>query len=308
MSDGPMVVLFGAGASFGGGDTSPKSPPLGKDLFEVLQRLYPPTWGQIPSELAGTFRANFEEGMGVVIEKHGFAIGPLMQDVAKFFSIFSVGSGTNLYVRFIRKAREQGYLGNLLLSTLNYECILETALSLAGLSISYFGELPNDSGTAGVWKLHGSCNFRLKELQASRGIRYSGTGISFGGGIDPLQPAEVQSYYSGNTALYPAMALFATGKPISIAPAPIKDAQAKWGELVKRASLVAVIGVNPNPDDSHLWTPLAETDAELVYIGGPDNFQAWKGQYRESKNSKMLGSGWDQGFDALISELSEVWG
>lgn len=277
---------------------------MGQDLFDILHRLYPTTWGQVPIRLAAQFRSNFEEGMGTVIEKHGFAVAPLMQDMAKFFSIFSVEDDSNLYVRLMRHASDQGYLSKLLLSTLNYECVLETAFRYIGLRVNYFGELPNDSASAGIWKLHGSCNFRLKGIEATRGVSFSGTGVSFEGGIEPLQPKDVQTYYSGNTALYPAMALFAQGKPVSIAPTPIKSAQARWNDVVREASLVAIIGVNPNPDDHHIWTPLAETDAELVYIGGEVPFEAWKAQFRSDKSSRFLGSRWDKSFEVLTSELA----
>lgn len=303
----PMVVLFGAGASYGAGDTEPKPPPLGQDLFEALRRLYASTWGRIPAELATSFRDNFELGMEVVIERHGFEVGPLMQGMAKFFSVFSVShTGENLYQRLLQHAQAKNYYNNLLLATLNYDCILETAASQVGLSVNYFGNLPSQSSTISVWKLHGSCNFKLTGIEATRGVQYSGTGIEFGGGIEVLQPREVRTYYSGNTALYPCMALYAKGKPVSVAPALLANAQRKWDEVVREARLVVVIGVNPNPDDAHVWAPLAETDAELLYIGGVKSFRNWQNEFRNNKKCTVLASTWSAVSNGLVERLAST--
>ena len=56
------VVLFGAGASFGCGDVSPRVPSLGNELFSALRRLYK-SWRGIPDKLGARFEESFELGM-----------------------------------------------------------------------------------------------------------------------------------------------------------------------------------------------------------------------------------------------------
>jgi len=183
------AILFGAGASHGAGDTLPVSPPLGRDLFPALARLFRGSWGQIPGEAAALFADDFEAGMAVVIEKYGLAVGPLMQKMAIFFSWFAAGNeGSNLYTRFFREAYRLELVPNLLVSTINYECIAETAANQAGLKISYFGDVPSDPDSLALWKLHGSCNFKLAGVDATRGVTYSGSGVAFDGGIEILHP------------------------------------------------------------------------------------------------------------------------
>ena len=159
------VVLFGAGASYGSGSVAPKPPPLGADLFPALRKLFP-TWRSIPEAEAALFAADFEEGMAQIIERYGMAVGPLMQEVATFFSIFDLdATAQNLYRDLITAARGR----DVLWSTVNYECLLEIAANQTGLDVAYFGD-PADHSSGAIWKLHGSCNFKVTGLEAGRGV------------------------------------------------------------------------------------------------------------------------------------------
>jgi len=294
------AILFGAGASFGCGDVDPCPPPLGAGLFPSLRRIYP-TWRSVPDEAAALFEQHFESGMAEIIEKYGYSVGPLMQEMARFFSIFRVPEGAmNLYVELIDslKGRE-----DILWGTLNYECILEQAAANRGHSISYFSDPGPDTFGFPVWKLHGSCNFKVSGLEATGGVRYSGTGVTFAGSIEPIDPGEVQAYYSGNTALYPAMALYAADKPISMSPGPIKEAQARWNDHILDCERVIVIGVRPYPEDRHIWKSLAETSAELAAVGNQEAFESWAADSRPDKVVQILGSRWSDATDQVIEFL-----
>lgn len=296
------VILFGAGASHGAGDTLPVPAPLGRDLFPALARLFPGSWGQIPEEAAALFADDFEAGMATVAEKYGLAVGPLMQKMAIFFSWFTAGNeGSNLYFRLFSEAYRSELVPDLLVSTINYECIAETAANKAGLKVSYFGDVRSDPDSLALWKLHGSCNFKVAGLEATRGVSYSG--VAFDGGIEFLNPPEVRRYYSGDTALYPAMALYARSKSIFMAPTIIQNKQKAWAEEVQTASHVIVIGVRPNPADEHIWGPIARTDAEVSFVGSRTGFENWVSAHRPTTRSEFLGSRWSPGFGAVIRKL-----
>jgi hypothetical protein len=284
-------VLFGAGASYGSGVVAPTVPPLGSQLFPVLRRLYA-SWRAVPDEAAAQFHQNFEKGMALVIERYSMAIGPLMQDMAVFFSGFTIPPNSpNRYVSIVAATMTRG---DILWSTLNYECLLEFAAARNGKPVAYFNESEEAfSNAVPIWKLHGSCNFKVTGLEATRGISF-GSGVIFGGGIEPLDPSAVRAHYRGNTALYPAMALFAEGKPIAMSPAPIQDAQRRWGEHIGAADRVLLIGVNPNPADAHLWVPLAETRADLGFVGDASAFDAWRHAHRPLKPCRFLGELWEE--------------
>lgn len=294
------VILFGAGASYGCGGIEPKPPPLGADLFSVLRRLYD-TWRSVPEECSSHFAKNFELGMAQVVEKYGFAVAPLMQEMAIFFSIFRpVSSIENLYRGLVNECADPS---SILWSTLNYECIFELTAGTEGFSIAYFGEpeeLPNK--ILGVWKLHGSCNFKVKSLEATRGVSF-GTGVVFDGGIEPLDPGAVLSHYRSNTALYPAMALYAEGKDIAMSPSPVKAAQERWAEHVRKAEKMVVIGVHPNPSDLHIWKPIADCRGCVYYVGSENAFLQWSKKYREGE-SVFLGDTWPVSVESVKSLFS----
>src|SRR5205823_143573 len=131
---------------------------------------------------------NFEYGMAELIEKNSHAIAPLMQQMAIFFARFGLkNTDSNSYRKLFKRIKEKGLIDKVILSTLNYECICEAAASLEGIQIEYFGEAEN--GNAKIWKIHGSCNFKLQGLEAGRGISF-GHGIIFNGGIEPINPSE----------------------------------------------------------------------------------------------------------------------
>ena len=293
------IVLFGAGASHGSGTVAPKPPPLGQGLFDALQRLYA-SWRGVPAAEVERFRANFEEGMAAVIENYGMAVAPLMQDMAVFFSMFSLPEGANN--RYVEMLRSVSSRQDVLWSTLNYECLLEYAASSLGGKVNYFGEPGVAQDQIPIWKLHGSCNFKVTGLEAGRGVSF-GTGVVFGGGIQPIDPSTVRAHYKGGTALYPAMALFAAGKPIAMSPAPIQEAQRRWKERVLQADRVAVLGVRPNPADSHVWGPIADTPAEVALVCSEVEFAQWRDTSRPSLPSSWLGPTWAQANAEVVGFL-----
>jgi hypothetical protein len=295
------IVLFGAGASYGSGEVLPRVPPLGPDLFEALSRLYP-NWRSIPTNLANLFESNFEVGMAEIIEKHGFAIAPLMQEMAIFFSIFNLpNANENRYERLLGSTDK---VSSVCWSTLNYECLLELAGVKSSLKIGYFTDpKSSDNENLPVWKLHGSCNFKITGMNATRGVQFN-LGAVFNGGIEPIELFDVMSHYSGNTALYPAMALFAAGKPIAMSPSPIHSAQEKWAEMVMSAERIMLIGVNPNMDDRHIWESLTNTDATIGYIGSQTAFETWITDHRRAKQTNFFAERWNVAESNVVDFLN----
>ena len=238
--------------------------------------------------------------MAAVIERHGFAVGPLMQEMARFFAIFHiVEHGRNLYVDVLRRGLERA---DIVWSTLNYECLLELAAAYLGKSVAYFAD-PSDAGDGvPIWKLHGSCNFKVTGVEATRGVSYSGSGVVFGGSIQPIDPGRVGAVYSGYTARYPAMALYAADMPISMSPGPIQDAQARWNAHVRAADKVLIIGVRPYPADRHLWDSIAATPADVAVIGSRVVFEEWARAHR-SGGVRILGERWSDASDDATAFL-----
>jgi len=284
------LILFGAGATYGSGEVLPTPPPLGNHLFSALARLFPLTWGQVSGETKSLFKTNFEHGMAKIISDHSHAIAPLMQHMAIYFSRFSLRrESDNLYIKFIDHLKEENLVSDTLISSLNYECVCEIAASFKELTIDYF-DFKDSVNSLSIWKLHGSCNFKMEGLDATRGISY-GFGISFQGGIKALNLSEVEPTYSGNTSLFPSMALYAKEKPVMMSPRVISDLQSKWTKYCEGSTTI-VIGVKINDEDKHIWEPIENNAGDFYYVGLKDDFDKWTSK-KTIGNSTYIGNTWD---------------
>jgi len=298
------LILMGAGASCGCQHVYPKQPPLSSQLYDELVNSFPYSWGETSEMQAVQFRENFELGMDVIWQRQSPIIPTLMRDMAIYFSQFRPdGSPLDFYSRLLIYIRSHNMENKIIFSTINYECLIELVVSSLGLQIDYFSDTPSSKEKITLWKLHGSCNFMPRGLSATRGVLYT-AGVQFGAGIVPIQPHEVLAFCRSNTALYPAMSIFARGKPMQICPQIIQLLQNFWKSCVAKAEKVVIIGVNPNLNDTHIWTPLANTDAKILYIGNQKRFENWRRQFRPTRDSVWLAGTFEKGFNDLLENIN----
>jgi hypothetical protein len=72
--------------------------------------------------------------------------------------------------------------------------------------------------------------------------------------------------------------MYAPGKRVIISPDYVSRQQQHWRGEVARASDIILIGLRPNPDDEHIWGPLAKASASLRFVGyETDEFMSWAG-------------------------------
>ncbi len=274
------IFLFGAGASYGCGGINHK-PPLGTELFNVLRGSFPQTWGKLPNSLSSIFSNNFEKGMDVIWKKHSQNTGILMKDMAVFFSKFGIiKTEVNLYRKIIEKIKEKKLLDQTIFASLNYDCLLEIASSISEVKVSYSGPNKNSSN---ILKLHGSCNFVPKNIQASLGVTYT-SGVSFNSELTSIKPIEVENWCYSNNALYPSMAIYMKNKPLQIGEPTIQSFQKYWQEEVIRAEKIFIIGVNPNLEDKHIWDCLSEAKGKNYFCGSKNGFSNWQKQVKRKDN------------------------
>jgi hypothetical protein len=298
------LILFGAGASYGSEHVSPYCPPLGKDLFDKLAENYPDSWGRLPPGISRSkFVPNFELGMKDLWDYpwHGTAI--LMRCMADYFSRFRALEG-NTYARLLEHLESRGALEGTYFSTLNYECVPEYAARRYGFEkIDYFAEEPTTGRKITVWKIHGSCNFLPQDpsMLAST-VSLNPSLVIWDGNINVVDPSQVAPFVA-SSALYPAMAVFMEGKPIHGNPTPVRQLQSWWREAVLNAETIGMIGVNPNPADTHIWQPLAGTRARLAVIGNQEAYQNWVGESRRSGPTEIVGGR----FAADLDKFGEIF-
>jgi len=300
-----IVILFGAGASYGAGGVLPEQPPLGDQLLPHLQRSCPGTWGALPVDIVQEFETNkFESGMRLIYERFGHAIPQLMRDMAIYFIQFRPYQGRSLYCKLVRDLSAIDKLSRILFSTLNYECILEQSVAGFGMEIDYFHN-DNTEAYVPIWKLHGSSNFFAAMVQASQGVRYS-TGVTFEGGLKALPDSNsVIAHCLTETGLAPAMSLYMAGKPVSISPSEIRHVQSMWREAVLGCTAVIIVGVHPVLHDDHIWAPLAQTQAPLYFVGDQSAFASWSRSARTGP-FRFLGSRFDTAYATLLEQVKSL--
>lgn len=175
-------------------------------------------------------------------------------------------------------------------------------LGHSGLSVNY-GDFSGAPGSATVWKLHGSCNMLPQGMRASRGVTFT-RGVAFGTAVRGVADLnEAVAYCLGDNALPPVMSLFMKGKPIQVSPGTVAAVQERWRSFVADAEKIAVVGVRPNLEDSHLWEALANSPAHLYYVGNAQAFEAWRAESRGAKPSEVIGNNFRESFDRLVDEI-----
>lgn len=292
------IFLFGAGASHGSGGTN-DHPPLGKELFSILGVKFPVTWGNLPISLQSLFEQNFEFGMEKIWRNYSQSIPRLMQDVAVYFSRLNITDpNSNLYTKLFARIKEKNLLGDSLISTINYECLLEIAAAKNKLQVNYSPKPTNEALT--ILKLHGSCNFIPQNISATRGVSYT-SGVSFDTGIKTIQPSEVVKFCYGNTALYPAMSIYMKDKPLQIASSTINTLQKYWQEEVKHAENVFLIGIYPNLEDKHIWDSTSKSGGKVYYCGNKRGFEIW--QQKSNRKDFFISEKFESCIDTVLEKL-----
>ncbi len=283
------LILFGAGASFGCERASPYCPPRGAELFDDLQKQYPDAWGKLPKSWRMKFVPNFEPGMKELWDSGSHDVSALMRCMADYFARFRPLPGS-AYHRLLEHLNSLGTLRGTYFSTLNYDCLLEYAGRQFRHNIQYFSPDPTNGVGLTVWKIHGSCNFLPASVSGSAsGVTYAASHVKWDGKIRIVDASQVAPFVA-KSAFYPAMAVFMEGKPVHSHQSRIKELQSSWADAVLRADAVGIIGVRPNEADTHIWQPLAKTDAELVVIGNRKEYQAWAKARRTGKSTSVVGN------------------
>ena len=259
-----ITLIFGAGASYGSGMTHPYNPPLGNRLFEKLVSLNG-AFSNIPESARRIFENDgFEDGMAT-ISNDSRVINQLQKEIACYLSKFQVTSN-NAYSRLFKKIRHA--MPNINIVTLNYDIMIEQALSLNGYATDY-----NDSGKGvTLLKPHGSSNFLPR---IPNGCTFNNVVAvdctTFFEGLETTAVstcAEVKHWCDNpqNNSLSPVLCMYEKGKRAVINSGLIGDIQNKYKNVISNSNLVILVGIKYIKHDSHIWQPLEDSNASLLIV------------------------------------------
>ena len=103
----------------------------------------------------------------------------------------------------------------------------------------------------------------------------------------------------------PVMCYFQPDKDTRAGVSFVRDQRECFKKLVGAASTVAIIGVMVRKHDTHIWGPLRETGAKIIYCSGEKagaKFRCWA-RAAGRKGDEVLPVFWDDGFRAICSGL-----
>lgn len=236
--------------------------------------------------------------MVAVSESDSSLHAPLYQAMGAYFAQFALGED-NHYTELIEGLHDSITNGETVFASLNYDCLLEEAITAAGIDVD---PVPGELGNPGaVIKPHGSCNFLPASIQAS-GISFT-EGVSFDAGVRCVSKEDVIEYYHSDKALYPVMSLYRPDKNTQISPSVIHRFQKLYRKAVSEANTIGIIGAGVHPQDDHIWDPLSSSDATLYYIGGESDFDDWQAEHRDAGVNQYISREFGDGVNELITAL-----
>jgi hypothetical protein len=269
-----LAILIGAGASYGCGEVTPSTPPLGAELYDRLRRTFPGSWGALTPDLDSKFREEFEDGMALFWHDHNDdRLRQLLIEMGIYFARFCPAEeSVDAYSTLGRALLDTRLQQTTAFATLNYECILDAALSRLGLLVAYFDTEPSDRRVP-LWKVHGACNL-VADLGSTLIVEsgFSGAEHYVEAPITslPLEALPYHFYGARASPFPPAMSLFAPGKHSPVVPEAIEQSREYWAAWVRGSEVVLVVGASPMLADEHVWQPVIEADAAVWYVGGTE--------------------------------------
>lgn len=291
------LIVFGAGASFGS-DTS-GTPPLGDALFDALAQVNPDGWGRIGTELATSFRCDFESAMRELSSRRPHDLAPLQRAMAGFFFCFIPGP-SNLYIRLAKRVKERGWNGAL--ATLNYERLLLRSLLEAEL-MCVAGQPEQDQ--IEVCMPHGCCHLFCESVTGkASGVSFDPSAVTTAGRV--VAVANRREFWDRirKDAFPPVMSYFEPSKRTTSGVNFINAERERFAELVSGAEVIGIVGLRVRAHDVHIWEPLAHASARLVYCAGSRSgreFADWGNEKRPGNQDTIIPHYFADGFEQLCS-------
>ncbi|MGY4013763.1 hypothetical protein [Aeromonas molluscorum] len=281
-----VVLLLGAGASYGSIGVQPYPPPLGKGLFRDLVARGGVA-SRLPDKLKQKFEANFEEGMEAYYEYTNGSIMSFQRELAEYLASFRP-TAKNVYITLLRELASQ----RVIYSSLNYDLLFELSAASIGLFTNYSSEYKR--GGVRLLKFHGSSNF-WPDLPTGmiRNVHISGSGrADIQAQIKPLNQIDTLNKCRLEDSIAPAIAMFAVGKTVKVSPDYVEHQYDLWKTQVIKSSKIFIVGVRVHEIDEHIWSLLGQVKGKITYFGfegDKGEFEQWKENHKK-KNAYFLKS------------------
>jgi len=274
---------------------SPYSPPLGRDLYVELENFASNMMSQINKKIGRKNISDFETKMHE-IWKGKINLVLFNSMLAVYFSRFQPSNKSNTFIELLNSMKGKNL--DFIFSTLNYDCIAEYAAYHSGFKVNY--DYKNQKKNEfNILKLHGSCNFVMSGMTGPLGglSMPSQAGV-LQGPMSAIWPpinmqTEIKKYPAG-----PIMSFYMKNKPTQVNSNTLNEIQQAWKNRILESSKLLIIGINPNPEDKHVWDPIEKTKAKIGFVGSTSGFKKLNKIKLQKKPEHLSAS-----FDSSINDI-----
>ena len=121
---------------------------------------------------------------------------------------------------------------------------------------------------------HGCCNIFCDGATTDfLGAEFPGTGVTTTGLIYSINDETEFNYKIDHDSFPPVMSYFEPDKRVTSGLNFIDEQKQKWNDLCKTAKEIYLIGIKQRANDSHIWGPIAKTQAKIIYCSGKKSNQ-----------------------------------
>lgn len=294
-----VIVLLGAGASFGSKNALPHTPPLGNKLFDDLVARGGIA-ARLPEYIQNIFKSNFEAGM---LEYYKMSNGNIMafqRELAHYLAEFSPLSD-NVYIKLITTLNRS----RVIYSSLNYDLLFEISAGHCNLNTYYTSKHHSDG--VRLLKIHGSSNF-WPDIPTGTfvGCTFIGSGrADIQAPIRPLNQRQTIYKCLQEDSVAPAIAMFAPGKQVKISPDYVENQYGMWLNAVKKASKIFIVGVRVHEVDTHIWGELGKIQGSVHYFG----FENDKREFAQWKQNSVKNNAFfhESDFENAVEIISKIY-
>ena len=276
------LIIFGAGASYGS-DPNNNTPPLGKNLFDALEIFDPVTWGSLNLTWKEKFREDFEPAMKELIDSGLFA-APFQWAMAEYCFTQFKACESNYCINILKAIDPK--LKEFTLASLNYDLLIQQSVLIVNIRIKIGSPVDNENQIRLILP-HGSSMIYCEGVRGGQGVSFT-RGVSTGG--KPKLFRDYNHFVQEKTTnvFPPVMSYFEPNKFTVSCANFVKQERDVFKETVLNANKIAIIGMKIHRIDKHIWEPLAETNAEILYVSGQNakkEFQKWAKENQRAHDS-----------------------
>ncbi len=123
------------------------------------------------------------------------------------------------------------------------------------------------------------------------------------GPIQIATPDQIRDFCATQDSVAPSISMYTVGKELLVCSDQVLIQRRQWQELAKAATVNYVVGLKVEKADAHIWDVLAESPADLVYVGMEKDLEDWKADVGK-RNAYWIGEKFEDALEPIKTRLT----